>query len=132
MVLLEITVVVRHMFDLVNGHAAPDSAMDGALFVPGEIPAGNGANKHQDLLHVTGELLLLGLEFSRRLEVGLPYIAQQLPGDFFNGQNVVCKTGVYGAPWHSVIFCTSRVLDNGHPAGLLNCLEPQGAVTTGS
>ena len=124
MVLLEITVVVRHVFDLVNGHATPDSAMDGALFVSGEIPAGDRANKHQDLLHVTGELLLLGLEFSGRFEVGLVYIAQQLPRDFFNGQNVVRKTGLCSAPSLSIIFCTLRVLDNGHPPGLLNCLEP--------
>jgi hypothetical protein len=47
---LQIFDVFTKRFDLVDGHASFDTAVDGARFVLGKVVAGLGAKQYEDLL----------------------------------------------------------------------------------
>ena len=102
--LLQIPDIFVDCFDLVNGHAAFDTAIDGVRLVLAEVVAGMGSQQDKYLLQsIFGFRRLFG-DRPSRLNESVSCIGDKLGGHLGRRKLIIHQAGSKSAAGHAVVF----------------------------
>lgn len=128
----QIAGIIAQAIELMDGEPPLDAAADGVLLIAGKIVPRNAMNRHQHLLQVAIEALLLTLPPHLPAGgAGITDVADQFLPHLLHRQDQIDHPRLDGASRHAVELGLLDILRQHQPAGGIDGARPLGPVACG-